>query len=119
VGFRICIGSALPNQLPGRGNGRFASRTRLSHCRKEEKNPGAVRLDIVVGKDGHVLSIKTISGNSLLADAARQAATQWVYKPTLLNGEPIVVIIEVCVPFVLTESRHKVSPCRKGPIRCG
>ena len=45
---------------------------------------------------------------------------QWVYRPTLLNGEPINVIMEVCVPFVRTESKHKISPSGKTTrVTCG
>jgi TonB family protein len=61
---------------------------------------GMVRLDVVIGKDGHVVNAESISGNPALVDAAKDAVMQWVYRPTLLNGEPIDVIMEVHVPFV-------------------
>jgi TonB family protein len=86
---------------------------------KRRRIQGAVRLDIVIGKDGHVLSVTPISGNSLLVDAAKQATLQWVYKPTLLNGQPVVVIMEVCVPFVLPQPTHQKSPCGTARSRCG
>ena len=86
---------------------------------RKRRIQGAVRLDTVIGKDGHVLNFTLIAGNSLLADAAKEALMQWVFRLTLLNGEPIVVVVEVCVPFILAESRHKTSPCGlTNRIRC-
>ncbi len=75
---------------------------------------GAVRLDVVVGKDGRVLKIKLISGNPVFVDAAKDAVRQWVYNPTLLNGEPIEAMTRVCVPFVCTGQTP--SPCGKAPF---
>ena len=76
---------------------------------KEKHIEGAVRLDAVIGKDGHVRNVESISGNPALTDAAKRAVLQWVYRPTLLNGEAIDVATEVCVPFVL--SKRAPSPC--------
>jgi TonB family protein len=78
---------------------------------QKNKIQGAVWLDTVVGKDGHVASAQSISGNPVLVGAAKDAVLQWVYKPTLLNGEPIEVIMKVCVPFVLRQSKQTPSPC--------
>jgi TonB family protein len=62
---------------------------------------GAVRLNIVIDKQGHVSNISVISGHPLLIPAALDAVKQWEYKPTLLNGQPVEVATEVSVPFVL------------------
>jgi TonB family protein len=62
---------------------------------------GVVRLRIVVGKDGRVSSVNLVSGHPVLAPAATEAVGQWVYKPTLLNGEPVEVTTEVEVTFTL------------------
>ena len=80
---------------------------------------GAVWLDAVIGKDGHVTSVQSISGNRLLVNAAKDAVLQWVYTPTLLNGEPIEVIMKVCVPFGTRQSKQAPAPCAQpeGPIR--
>jgi protein TonB len=72
---------------------------------------GAVWLDAVIGKDGHVTSIQSIGGNPFLLDSAKGAVLQWVYTPTLLNGEPIEVIMKVCVPFATRRSKQTPSPC--------
>ena len=42
-----------------------------------------------------------MSGNPLLAQAARVAVLKWRYRPTLLNGEPIEVQTYIIANFVL------------------
>jgi hypothetical protein len=59
-----------------------------------------VWLDAVIGKRGHGASVQSISGNPVLVDAAKDAVLQWVYQPTLLNGEPMEMIMKMCVPLV-------------------
>ena len=36
-------------------------------------------------------------------DAAMEAAKQWRYQPTLLNGVPVEVITEIQINFVLAQ----------------
>jgi TonB family protein len=62
---------------------------------------GVVRFTIVVGKDGRVSDIEMVHGHPLLVAAASDAVRQWVYKPTLLNGEPVEVVTQVDVNFSL------------------
>lgn len=62
---------------------------------------GTVRLRAVLARDGSVKTLELESGHPLLVDAALQAARQWKYRPTLLNGEPIEVVTTVDVNFVL------------------
>ena len=62
---------------------------------------GLVRFNVVIGKDGRVANMQLVSGHPLLVAAARDAVRQWVYKPTLLNGDPVEVVTEVGVNFTL------------------
>ena len=62
---------------------------------------GTVELAIVISKEGKVQSIQVTDGHPLLAAAAQQAVSQWVYSPTLLNGDPVEVVTTVSVPFRL------------------
>jgi TonB family protein len=64
---------------------------------------GHVLLDTVIGPDGHVTDIHATSGPALLHPAAIDAVKQWVYKPTLLNGEPVAVRTTIDVNFTLTQ----------------
>lgn len=62
---------------------------------------GLVRFTVVIGKDGRVSNIELVHGHPLLVDAARDAVRQWVYRPTVLNGEPVEVVTQVDVNFLL------------------
>jgi protein TonB len=62
-----------------------------------------VRLDAVIDKDGKVQSLMLMSGHPILAKAAMKAVSKWRYQPTLLNGEPVEVVTEVDVNFVLAK----------------
>lgn len=64
---------------------------------------GVVRLAVVIGKDGRVSNMELVKGHPLLVDAAKDAVRQWVYRPTLLNGEPVEVATQVDVNFLLSE----------------
>jgi TonB family protein len=64
---------------------------------------GAVRFQVILSTDGTVQSLQLVSGHPLLVDAARGAIQQWVYRPTLLNGEPVEVVTTVDVNFTLTQ----------------
>ena len=62
---------------------------------------GHVILSATISKEGTIEELKLISGHPLLAPAAMAAVKQWVYKPTLLNSEPVEVATEVDVNFTL------------------
>lgn len=64
---------------------------------------GTVRFTVIVGKDGAVQQLQLISGHPLLVPAAQEAVKQWVYQPTLLNGEPVEVLTQIDVSFTLTQ----------------
>jgi TonB family protein len=63
---------------------------------------GTVKLQILVGTDGYVKETTTISGDPQLINAATDAAKQYVYKPTMLNGQAAQVLTEVEIVFRLT-----------------
>ena len=62
---------------------------------------GQVKLEGIIGKDGRIQHLRVLSGHPLLTQAALDAVRQWVYKPTLLNGEPVEVIAPIEVNFTL------------------
>ncbi|MGH9777781.1 MAG: energy transducer TonB, partial [Candidatus Acidiferrales bacterium] len=63
---------------------------------------GDVVMDALLGEDGRVREITVKSGHPQLIYAAREAVAQWVYEPTLLNGEPYPVLLEITVRFSLS-----------------
>ena len=60
---------------------------------------GMVVLEIVIGADGRVETAKVLRSIPLLDQAAIDAVKQWVYEPTLLNGQPVPVIMTATVNF--------------------
>ena len=58
-----------------------------------------VILAIVVGKDGHVLGIRPISGEKMLVTDTIKAVNQWVYRPFMINNQPVEVETEVLESF--------------------
>ncbi len=70
---------------------------------KAARVQGTVTFEALIGTDGHVQNLQLVSGPPLLVPASMTAVQQWVYKPTLLNGNPVEVITTVDVNFTLTE----------------
>lgn len=64
---------------------------------------GTVSLETIIGKYGTVQNLTVISGHPLLVPAALEAVRQWVYQPTLLNGNPTEVETEIDVNFSLSQ----------------
>ena len=62
---------------------------------------GVVQLHALIGKDGAVENLSVISGHPLLVPSAIEAVHQWVYEPTMLNGEPVGVETEIDVNYTL------------------
>jgi TonB family protein len=63
---------------------------------------GDVVLDADISKEGAVETLKVISGNPLLIQAALNAAKQWRFKPYVQNGEPVAVNTRIIVGFALS-----------------
>ena len=70
---------------------------------KQARIQGVVHFTAIIGKDGTIQNLTLISGHPLLVEAARQAVSQWQYKPTLLNGEPVEVVTQIDVNFTLSQ----------------
>lgn len=70
---------------------------------KQARIQGTVRFTAIIGKDGTIQNLQLISGHPLLVPAATEAVKQWVYKPTLLNGQPVEVITQIEVSFTLSQ----------------
>jgi len=71
---------------------------------REARIQGTVRFQVTIGQDGRIQNLQLVSGHPLLVQAAQEALTQWTYKPTLLNGNPVQVITAVDINFSLNDS---------------
>jgi protein TonB len=70
---------------------------------KQARIQGTVRFNAVIGKDGTIQNLTLVSGHPLLVPSAQEAVRQWVYQPTLLNGEPVEVVTTIDVNFTLSQ----------------
>jgi TonB family protein len=63
---------------------------------------GEVKLETDVNRDGHIVSIRVISGPPLLRKAALDAAQRWRYRPDQIGGQSLpisaVTIFEFHLP---------------------
>lgn len=69
---------------------------------KAKRIQGSVQLQVQVGKLGNVASADVIATpHADLTESALTAVRQWVYQPTLLNGNPVEVQTVVRVNYTL------------------
>jgi TonB family protein len=60
---------------------------------------GIIALDVIVGRDGSVVSMRALNGPDVLARAAIDALRWWRFEPYRVNGDPAVVETTVAVEF--------------------
>lgn len=68
---------------------------------RQARIQGNVVLHAIIGRDGRVAQLEVMSGHPLLVQAALDAVKQWLYKPTLLNGEAVEVDTTITVSFIM------------------
>lgn len=71
---------------------------------------GIVIIEALIGTDGSVTDARVLRPVALLDQAAVDAVLQWRFTPTLLNGEPVPVIMTVAVNFRLGEDGLPLAP---------
>jgi protein TonB len=97
---------AAPKQVMVGGRVKMA---RLIHCVEPLYPPlarqmhvsGVVELVGIIATDGRIRQLKLLRGSPLLAASALEAVRQWVYDPTLLDGEPVELVATISVIFRL------------------
>ena len=62
---------------------------------------GVVVLEAVVGPEGRITHARVLRSLPLLDQAALDAVKQWEFTPTLLNGEPVPVLMTLTIDFRL------------------
>ncbi len=68
---------------------------------RQARVQGTVTIDCTIDPQGRVVNATVLKGHPLLDRAALDAVQQWVYRPMLMNGVPVSVIMTVTVRFVL------------------
>jgi protein TonB len=64
---------------------------------------GNVVLEVQVAEDGAVSSIRTLSGDAILATAAAEAVRNWRYQPYRLHDRPARFQTDVTLSFALPD----------------
>jgi protein TonB len=67
------------------------------------RQTGVVILETIIDAQGRVETVRVLRGYSLLNQAAIDAVKQWRFTPTLLNGEPVPIVMTVTVNFELKD----------------
>jgi len=68
---------------------------------RQARIQGTVRMRAMIAKDGTVEQLDVVSGHPILVQAAINAAKQWRYQPTEVNGQPVEVETYIAVVFSL------------------
>jgi protein TonB len=66
---------------------------------KSQHVSGDVKIDALIDATGRVTTMKVISGNTLLHQAAMDALHQWRYQPATLDGKPVPMHLTVTIQF--------------------
>jgi len=97
----------LPAAAP-KGNGTIRTATLIKRVNpvypaeaKAAHIEGTVRFTALLGKDGTVKDLQLLNGPPMLVESAMAAVKQWLYQPTLLNGEAVEVRTQIVVNFRL------------------
>ena len=77
---------------------RYPTHAQLAHIE------GVVVLDAVIDATGRVTDVRVTRSIQALDQAAIDAVRQWRFTPTLLNGEPVSILLTVTVRFTLGPS---------------
>ena len=67
------------------------------------RKEGLVILEALISEEGIVREVRVLRREPLFEQAAIAAVQQWRFSPTLLNGEPVPVVMTVTIRFSLTK----------------
>ena len=68
---------------------------------RQAKVEGTVILEAILDRSGRIDGLKVVRSVPLLDAAAIDAVHQWRYTPTVLNGQPVAVLMTITVHFTL------------------
>jgi protein TonB len=68
---------------------------------RQTHREGQVELRAVIATDGTIQSLQVVKGDALFLHSATEAVTQWRYRPTVLNGQPVEIETYITVIYTL------------------
>jgi protein TonB len=66
---------------------------------KQTHRDGRVELRAIIGTDGTIQSLQIVASDPLFDISAREAVSQWRYRPTILNGQPVEIDTYITVIY--------------------
>lgn len=60
---------------------------------------GRVELHAFIATDGSIRSLEVVGGDPMFFQSALDAVSQWRYKPTILNGQPVEIDTHITVIY--------------------
>jgi TonB family protein len=76
----------------------------------EKEMQGEVWLKLHISEAGDVESTELISGEPILAEAAKDAAQKWKFKPFIRNGRPVKVSTQLPFDFAFKNNIKVLAP---------
>jgi protein TonB len=76
---------------------------------------GVVIIEATIDAAGSVTDAKVIRSVDVIDQAALDAVRQWEFEPTLMNGQPVPIIMSVVVNFVLNNKPPAPPPAAPSP----
>lgn len=60
---------------------------------------GRVELRAIIATDGSIKSLEVVGGDPMFYQSALDAVSQWHYRPTILNGQPVEIDTHITVIY--------------------
>jgi len=92
---RLLVGHLEPAMLVHRVEPQYPPLARQIH------REGQVELHAIISTDGTIQSLQVVSGDPLFLRSATDAVSQWRYRPTVLNGQPVEIETYITVIYTL------------------
>lgn len=97
--------SIVPERVSSAGDNSVLHRVEPEYpeSARQAKIQGPVVLDVQIGPNGGVQQMNLISGQPLLAQAARDAVQQWRFRPRVVDGRAVTMQTRITLNFRLPQ----------------
>jgi len=92
---RVLVGHLEPAMLLHRVEPIYPALARQIH------REGQVEMHAIISTDGTIQSLQVVSGDALFLQSATDAVSQWRYRATVLNGQPVEIETYITVIYTL------------------
>ena len=75
---------------------------------REARVQGVVIMEVTLSRTGEVSDVEVLRSVPLLDEAAVAAVRQWRYEPTLVDGEPVSILMTVTMNFRLRDDDERL-----------